>query len=513
MNKLMTHFIIVLICTSIISCSNNDDNQIPKSAISKTLTIKNQETLSTNFIGNGAQWGGYEIMESWTGSDDFNDADWAKLKERMDFMRPPFIRIMISAGWNYLDSGDIYNPSKASKAFHRMMQYCTDNNITVMFGEWGHVFLNGDRNQINYTWMDYTVDYLDYLINEKGYTCVKYFNMINEPNGDWSTVQGNYDLWKTVTAEFLSRMETSGIDSMVKLAGPDLAIFGDADDTNWVTKAENDFGAGMGLYEIHSYATKSLVNGENYLSVLKSFKNAIPADKQIVVGEIGLKYYDSDIDLQNENEARIAADQYASDDSNMFVYDGFYGVDVSDAIVQTMMAGYSGALIWDVDDAMYNRDGNQTGDGYKQLKRWGFWNILGEESFESSEDENIRPFFFPVSLLCRYFPKGSDIIEIELPNKKGLKAVAAKKGDKYTIAIVNSNYVTYNDLSLEAESSFTFDNVSKYEYISEFEGGYQGLTNDKGFPIPKESSMSVKLNGDYTFNVPGQSVIILTNMD
>ena len=75
-------------------------------------------------------------------------------------------------------------------------------------------------------------------------------------------------------------------------------VFGDANDTNWVAKAESDFGSKMALYDIHSYATKSFVNGNNYLSVLKAYKNSIPADKQIVVGEIGLKYYDSDVELQ-----------------------------------------------------------------------------------------------------------------------------------------------------------------------------------------------------------------------
>ncbi|QVY66158.1 cellulase family glycosylhydrolase [Polaribacter sp. Q13] len=509
MNKFIINFLLIFISSGFVACSENN-TELPKP--SGDLIIKNETTVSTNFIGNGAQWGGFDIIESWTGKDDFTDADWAKLKERIDFMHPPFIRIMISAGWNYLDDGNIYNPAKANKAFHRMMQYCTDNQITVMFGEWGHVFLNGDKNQIDYKWMDYTVDYLDYLIKEKGYTCIKYYNMINEPNGDWSTTKGDYNLWKTVTSEFLTRMETAGVDQLVKLAGPDLAVFGDANDTDWVAKAESDFGNQMALYDIHSYATKSFVNGNNYLSVLKAYKNAIPAGKQIVVGEIGLKYYDSDIELQKENERRIAADPYASKDSNMFVYDGFYGVDVSDAIVQTMMAGFSGALIWDMDDAMYNETGSKSGVDSNKLKRWGFWNILGEEAFDSSSDEEIRPFFYPVSLLCRYFPQGSDIIEIELPNKKGLKAIAARKGDQYTVAIVNSNYVSYTNLSLFADKNFVFDNVSKYQYTSKFDGGFVGETDTKGFPVPNENNVLVALDGTYKMDIPGQSVTIFTNM-
>lgn len=506
----MLRFLMFFICAGFVACSDNEP-EIPKSV--DALIIKTQAPISTNFIGNGAQWGGFEIIESWTGSDDFNDADWAKLKERMDFMRPPFIRIMISAGWNYLDSEDGFNPDRATSAFYRMMQYCTDNSITVMFGEWGHVFLNNDKSEINFKWLDYSVDYLDYLINDKGFSCVKYFNMINEPNGDWSTVKADYNLWSTVVSEFLTRLETKGLAQKVKVAGPDVAIFGDTNDVSWLSKAEADFGDQMALYDIHSYPTKSFVNGDNYLGILKAYKNSIPANKQIVVGEIGLKYYDSDSDLQEENARRIEVDPYASDDSNMFAFDGFYGIDVSDAIVQTMMAGYSGALVWDVDDAMYNSDGNSAGENYKKLKRWGFWNILGEEAFGGSADEEIRPFFYPVSLLCRYFPQGSDIMEVELPNKKGLRAIAARNGNSYTIAIVNSNYVSYNNIALSADSEFAFNNVSKYEYTSKSDGAYAGKVNAKGFPLPEEAGLSINFDGTYNFDVPGQSLIIFTNIN
>lgn len=510
MNKFSILYLFLFIFTSLGACSSSDGPEVNQS--SDVLTVKNQTPISTNFIGNGAQWGGFEIIESWTGVNDFNDSDWMKLKERMDFMRPPFIRIMISAGWNYMDSGDVYNPVKATNAFHRMMQYCTDNNITVMFGEWGHVFLNNDKSQINETWLNYTVDYLDHLITDKGYTCIKYYNMINEPNGDWSTTKDDYNLWRNVVSEFITRLDAKGLGQLVKVAGPDIAVFGDATATDWITKSDNDFGDQMGLYDIHSYPTKSFVNGDNYLGVLKAYKNSIPANKQIVVGEIGLKYYDGDESLQADNMERINADPYSSDDSNMFVYDGFYGIDVSDAIVQTMMAGYSGALVWDIDDAMYNKSGANNGADYKKLKRWGFWNILGEEAFDSSKDEEIRPFYYPVSLLCRYFPKGADIMEVGLPNKKGLRAVAARVGENYTIAIVNSNFVTYSNIGLAADRNFPFNDVDMYTYLSKSDGGFTGEVDAKGLPVPKENGLSINLDGSYSFDIPGQSVIIFTSI-
>lgn len=510
MNKITFLISIFFICSSFSAC-NQDHPKIDDPT--DFMTINNEATLSVNFIGNGAQWGGYDIIESWTGNDDFTDADWDKMTERMDFMRPPFIRIMTSAGWSYMDADQTFKPERATAAFHRIMKYCTEKEITVMFGEWGHQFLNGDRNNINLDAMDLTIDYIDHLVNEEGYSCIKYFNMINEPNGSWSTTEGNYNIWKAVTTEFLKRFEAKGLNKQVKYTGPDIAVFSDASSTNWISNSYDDFGDDIELFDLHSYPTKSFVNGDEYLTSLQAFKDAIPAGKQIVIGEIGLKYYNEDVDIQTENEKRIEADPYASDDSNMMIYDGFYGVDVSDAMVQSMMAGFSGALVWDVDDAMYNKTGSSHGTDYKKLKRWGFWNILGEEAFESSEDEEIRPFFYPISLLCRYFPKGSDIIEVDLPNRKGLRAVAARMGSKYTIAIVNSGHVAYKNIGLKSDTDLTINAVSVYEYSSLSDGGFIGTMNEHGFPLPQEENLSIDFDGSFSLDIPGQSVIVITNME
>ncbi|WP_282035472.1 cellulase family glycosylhydrolase [Saccharicrinis aurantiacus] len=506
MRKLLILVSICIAVGTLWACKDDASSGMPDNNAA-AFVIKNTTPVSTNFIGNGAQWGGYDIIEDWTGSNDFNDADWAKMKKRIDFMRPPFIRIMIDANWNYTTNGE-YTPEKSTAAFHNMLQYCTDNNITVMFGEWGHQFIDGDRNNINEQWLDRSIQFLDMLINERGYTCIKHYNMVNEPNGDWSSTNSDYNLWKTVAQKYHAKLVESGLINKVQLAGPDIAVFSDANATNWITRTAADFGDDMGMYEIHTYPTKSVVNGSGYMSVLEAYRKAAPAEKQIVMGEIGLKYYDADADLQDENQSRIDADKYASDDSNMFIYDGFYGVDVSDAIIQTMMAGFSGALVWDMDDAMYNQP---EGNNSKKLKRWGFWNILGEEAFESAEDEELRPFYFPVSLLCRYFPAESNIYEVELPNRKGVRAVVAEKGGEYTMAIVNSHVVSYPDINIEAEVSFDFSGVSKFEYISKSDGSFEGDTDAEGFPIPCEENINIDFS-NYNINVAAQSVIILTNM-
>jgi hypothetical protein len=473
------------------------------------MLLKTSEPVSISFIGNGAQWGGYDLLKDWTGKDDFSDQDWQKLADRIAYMRPPFVRIMIDAGWNYIKNG-AYDPSKTSAAFLRILEYCNANGIVVMFGEWGHHYLNNNIQLVDKAWMEWSASYLDWLINVKGFSCIKYYNMVNEPNGDWSSTNQDYELWKTIMIDYHAKLVSKGLDTRVSLVGPDAAVW-DAGLISWVTNITRDMGDKVGLYDLHTYPEQSFVRSGDYLDMLMEYKSVVPPGKQIVVGEIGFKYYQNDYTLQTENTDRIKADPFASSDCNMFVYDAFYGIDMSDAIIQCMMAGYSGALVWSMDDAMYNKSENSEAYNVKKLKRWGFWNILGSEVCGDAADEEIRPFFYPVSLLCRYFPAGAQIFQFELPAKKGLHAIAAEKDGFYTIAIVNSNYVSYKNIYLKAENNIKLEGLKKFRYLSGIGSAYTARKDGKGFPLPEEENLTLDMGKGFLIDVEAQSVVIFTN--
>lgn len=62
-------------------------------------------------------------------------------------------------------------------------------------------------------------DCLEHLIVDKGYTCIKYYNMINEPNyykrdhGD-VTNEYVYDQWKQAITNLRNEMDSSGIEKL-----------------------------------------------------------------------------------------------------------------------------------------------------------------------------------------------------------------------------------------------------------------------------------------------------------
>ena len=495
--KLLTS-IALLIC---LSCENSEvKNALSDSA--NDLVFKS-EIVTSSYVGNGVQWGGYDILESWTGSPTLTDSDWNKLYKRIRFMHPSIVRIMVADGWNYLIDNQ-YNSSKSEPVLIKILNFCQQEGLTVILGEWGH---NGDTS-IDQEWLEQSTDFLQWLVVTKGYSCIRYFNMVNEPNGSWSTINGNYSLWKNLIEAFYVKLTEKELDSSVKVLGPDVAVWTKAL-TSWIYNTKSDLSAEIGAYDIHTYPTETTVRDGSYQTMIKAYKSAAPASSDMLMTELGFKY-GTLTDLGVQNALRIAADEYTSDDSNMFVYDAFYGIDMADALIQNMLAGYAGVILWNLDDAMYNSDGSNS----TKLKRWGFWNILGAEKFENAADEDIRPWFYPMSLMCRYFPQGTSIHSMTLPPKVGLRAVAGEYDGKYTIAIVNSNTVKYT-VNLKMEKGLEISGLSVYKYQSGKGSLFTGALDTDGFAEPDSTGVTYDLRNEAAkqLDVPAQSFCLITNMD
>ncbi|TKD62509.1 hypothetical protein [Flavobacterium sp. ASW18X] len=506
MKNLYHYSAICMFIFGLVSCQEDDLNVNEAIAQNRDIQITNQ-VVSTNFIGNGVQWGGYDMVPTWLGTETLSEEDWSTLFARIDFLRPPFLRIMTSPSWSYEVNG-AYDEQSKTASLYRMLDYAQAKGIEVTFGEWGHVY-DGDISNINGQWVANSVKFVNHLINEKGYTVIKTVNIVNEPNGDWSSTNGNYNVWRDVQLMYLAEMEKYNLAS-VKLMGPDIAIFNSAAQTEWFTNATVDLGDNLGLYDIHVYPEQTTVRSGEYAKMLRAYKTITPADKPLVLGEIGFKYANVDAALKAKNDAAIAEDAFAGQDSNMMVYQAFYGVDMADALIQTMREGYAGSIIWNMDDAMYNSPDD--GDYHTQkLKRWGFWNILGEELGGKAEDEMIRPFFYPVSLLSRFFPAGSTLYQVNLPDKKGVRAIMGEKDGKYTIALVNSHYVSYpiNLKSNDLESI----SVAKYSYKANQDGSFIGAVDLNGFAIPETENIALNLKEGVTIELEGQSFVLFTNME
>lgn len=412
----------------------------PTPATPGTLTLTGRVT-DDSYIGNGVQWDPYEVHDAGGG---FSDADKRRLTDRLDYMRPQFIRVMDGIRSHLTDGS--FDPARGMEDLHMILSYCQTRGVTVLLGDWGGGLADSKSGTIDEELIDRSGEMVRYLVEECGYDCIRYYNIVNEPNGWWSSTDGDYALWLRAARAMDASLRRHGVAERVKLVAPDAAVWTPAE-TDWVSRSVGDLGAAVGLYDIHTYPSKVQINTGEYAAMISAYRAAAPASAKMILGELGLKYIDPrDAALAAENDRRIAADPDASPgDSQMFVFDHMYGTDVADAVMQTAACGYSGCVVWMLDDAMHMKEPGK-------LKIWGFWNILGEERY-GAEKERIRPWYYAVSLLCRYFPQGSQIVACQVSGVERVRAMFGRKAGGVTLAVVNTDRERAVELTLGGECS------------------------------------------------------------
>jgi hypothetical protein len=115
------------------------------------------------------------------------------------------------------------------RRLYRILGYAEAHGVTVMFGEWnkpGYATSYDDPR-----WMKAIADCLNELRNNRGYTVIKYYNFVNEPNGSWMVPSDNWNQWYTGVTALHNTLNSRGYLNWVKIVGPDSAY---ADD--WVNR-------------------------------------------------------------------------------------------------------------------------------------------------------------------------------------------------------------------------------------------------------------------------------------
>jgi len=483
------------------------------------IMVLPDKVITSGFLGNGVQWSAYPHADTpdaeWGML--MTDAKWEKVFSRISYMKPGMVRVLDQANWRYLKGFD--ESGKAILNFHspevlaleKLLSYCQKNNITVLLGEWGCPYKAHDQNAglsavfsgaADPRWVDMIVRFLQYLINEKGYTCIKYYNFVNEPNGSWASTNGNWDEWSNGIRMLKVALDKYDLSGKISIAGPDAVAHFDHPESpytgvQWVEESVKQLDDYIGLYDIHSYPGFNQVRtgnfGEFYGKIAQMVRKI---RKPIILGEIG---FNRDTP---ENQARVKKDKFSSEDSQMAVYDFSYGIDMANVLIQTMNAGYSSAIAWSLDDAMHTKD--DSGDVH-QLKRWGFWNILGTELCNNPADENIRPWFYTWSLMCRYFPQGINIVTSVPSQADRVLTVSGFDKRGITIAMVNLS-AKERDICINIPVKGYKQDFRQYIYSENLRP-----VNNDGFPVSVRKISASR--GKLETRIPANSFILFTSFD
>lgn len=459
--------------------------------------------ISTNYVGNGVEWDPYDEAGAW--GVEVSDADWEKLFRRLDFMRPGYVRCMINSPYRYYDPATgRYERMRNLASLRRLLQYCQDRGITVAYGEYNPPTWEMKDSQ---QWVEMSVDYLHMLVCELGFDCIRYFIIFNEPDGNWASTNGDYALWSSMARRFDAEMARyPDLRGRVSLAAPDVVMnyrnpASDYDTAGWVARSAQELDPLIGIYDVHAYPGQHEVRSGAYAERLRHIRSVVPASKQLILGEAGYKYTaPEDSLLKAEYDRRVVGHPFTrGSDCNMLCYDYFYGLDMPLLAIEVMNSGLSGVAAWMLDDAMHsNGDSGRTED----LKIWGMWNILGEELFGDASQEELRPWFYTWSLMCRYFPAGSEILACDAPQREGLRVSAARSSGGCSVAAVN---FSPQPCQVEILLPEGFEQGVLYRYTE------QARTCDaEGFPEPCERGIS---GPTFRTTIPAESFLLLTNIE
>lgn len=501
-----TWIVLIIILAGFTGCSTEFQQKPQK--VDATVKVDTANVLCKDFLGAGVQCTGYPWF-------DISEADWQQTFRRMDYLKIPFTRVMCD--WTNFFEGldDNGNPvyifeSQKMRNNYKLLDYCQKNNMTVMFGHWGWANTalhapdqNWDIAPDSYLHARISADLIDYVVNKKGYSCIKWFDLINEPDGNWSSCDGDWDLWARVAKQLNKELVRRGLTKKIKISGPADCYRG------WIPNAlaDAELKSFLGSYNEHRYLrNKNVLNGQ-FEQASRDRVNAIKK------ADPGKKYFAAELGfLDGKNNAT---------DQQLEVKKFWYGVSMADASIQMMRAGMDGYIAWYLDDVMHwkgDSDGplEEPANAYEIRKTWGMWNGIGEEHGDPV-DEELRPWFYVWSQLSRNFPPGCQIIEVSESGVDGLRTTAANiKGD-ISIAVVNN---TDDPRAIKIIApAFGTKNLKSFEYfdadgdneVDSWPKAVDMLGNDI-YPKPTKTFNNVNLKQGLIVELPSRGVVILTSL-
>jgi hypothetical protein len=398
---------------------------------------------------------------------------WSQLTHHASWLGLNFVRVELSQRMYEPERGKFDWDNEEMRALYNILDWAQTHDVDVflqqmwMYVDWNafpgiHPLISAPKN------LDYFADgittLLEHLTQVKGYTCIKYFCMTNEPPGgtwgywwEYGDNKGDIsDAWARLKEEFDNR----GIK--IPISGPDWTDLPPFDESKL------GFCQYLGSIDIHSYHGIT-DQGEATLKQWAEWAHA--QSKPFFLTEYG-----------NMNLG------WGGDDPNQKSFDAA----ISNAcdVIKGLRAGVDGFNRWS-----YTNRGNL--DGQWQLVRT--YNIEAEKYLDEVIPEPEAYYGF--GIISRFLSKYSSVVEclVDDPDQHVMGTAMVSPGGQLSIILVNSSSKPMDirlDLSNAEDNNLYLYQVNKV------------LVNTAGFklnPIKKYSSKKV-----IKLKLPARSIINLT---
>ncbi len=184
-----------------------------------TVKIDPSSVICSNFMGMGVQWDPFDWYQP-------TAKEWKTITNRMNYCQPGYLRVMWSTSaycFGFDSNGQpryVWNDGNAEqrKTFEQLtaiLDFAQARHIPVIYGEWSPpAQLISD--QTDPRWARIIADGVAYLRDERGYKCISYYNLINEPNGDWSHNK-DYASWLESIRNLKKEFDVRGFGDAVRI--------------------------------------------------------------------------------------------------------------------------------------------------------------------------------------------------------------------------------------------------------------------------------------------------------
>ena len=498
-NKFKTLLLAPVALLSLAACSKKAENKA-------VITFEHDDIVQKAFGGLGVEWGVYED------TDKIMEGGWEKITNHMDRLGAARVRVMVSYEWfvQNFDDKDTKNDksddtwtynfsNKYAQNLIEILQYCQIHNIDVAFGAW-NVIDKDDEDDWGMTdevtsdirWAKVSTDVVDFLVHQKGFTCIKWFCSTNEPNWLGASNSKNhnntYAIWEQGVKNVRKAFDDAGLQNIGIVGGDVTGFEGIMEYLPNIAKNINDK---VGDYGVHLYLSNiSVDRGEMAEQITEIYEQLQESDPRL-----------GDTIQANIWEGGLRDGKTASDCQSLIATPN-YAVRMVDYTVQSLMSKVNGICYWSFDDAMNFMYNNNT----MTPKEWGMFSSLAEAS---SGKQELRPWYHTSSLLCHMFKKGNIIYNTatNTENKENtFRAIATRShdGEQGGIVAVNAGLKPV-EKTFQLSESVKGDKL----YVYVFNANSYRLDAD-GYIIPNYV-IDGSLNDEISLTIPNSTAVFISN--
>ena len=513
MNKWLKYsFLLAISAISISSCQHEQAIPVPApvNVDLANIAFTQDDIVQNSFGGLGVEWGAYED------TDKLLEDGWDRVIKHMDHLGAARIRLMINYDWfcqNFDNKGNkdknddtwTYNfTNKYARNMIDILEYCQTHQIDVALGAWNVIgTLDGtdvwnmmDEVTSDVRWAKITADTLDFLVNKKGFSCIKWFVNSNEPNLTGSSTSSKnynntYAKWEQGVLNVRNALDNIGLTNIGIIGGDTTGYDGCKEYLLNIAKSKTmrhkvaDYGAHLYLSNIAIDRGNMMADVQSLYSQIKENDPNLGDSIQADIWEAGLLDGKTPLDCQKA----IGTTDYA--------------VRMVDYTIQALASGVNGVVYWDFDDAMHFMYSLNT----TTPKEWGMFSSLAEAS---SKMQELRPWYHSSSLLCHLIKKGNKIYS-PLQNNNELDnsfRSLATRNDDGSLA----GFVGVNAGRTTVTKTFYMDEETSgdklYIYIFNEESC---RFDEEGYLMPSYE-IDGSLNKKITLDIPKTTAVVVSNV-